>query len=352
MGRPTKLTAKQRIDLAEQVRRGVSLRLLRRSWHVTERRIKAIYEAESGRAYSERSVRFTLADIDRLLGTRDKQAEHWQAVGALSALHSGYRTPRSVDRDELERFLADWRYWPDWRPERITDEHIREWAIEMRAEAGETLTTTQVAERYVVSRDTVKQWCQEGRIPATAVSQSLKRHRWVIRAADLTGWVPPSSTSKAGYTRRRWQPSEHIIIGRLRAAGALHREIGLVLDVPMHLVRDCYRRLNDYPPIRPAGFDPAWLLPPAEVRRRRLARIRAQRRSGTGRFHERLMLPPEYYAGQSVGGKVDARRPLITGRAVVEVLFADELREARAIVTRSQGKDTGDERRHDYERAS
>lgn len=48
------------------------------------------------------------------------------------------------------------------------------------------LTTTEVAERFDVNRETVRRWIAEGRLPARQAGI-----HWLVDEADLVGFVQP-----------------------------------------------------------------------------------------------------------------------------------------------------------------
>lgn len=57
--------------------------------------------------------------------------------------------------------------------------------------SGETLTTTQVAERLGISPRTAARWCAQGRIPGAYKEGEGARATWYVPVAALVAVEPP-----------------------------------------------------------------------------------------------------------------------------------------------------------------
>jgi len=117
-----------------------------------------------------------------------------------------------VTEEALLDFLADARYWHLWGPERIQDANLRQWVTEARNGAL-FLTTGEVAARLSVAHATVHSYIQKGLLPA------VRRGNWLIRAADLVGFVLPCERSKKGISNRRFTTDEDERLVSLRGVG-------------------------------------------------------------------------------------------------------------------------------------
>jgi len=149
----------------------------------------------------------TINRVGRLLGVDPKAVSWWCNERWLKAhdigmhVHSGW--VRVVEMDDLLAFLERERYWHLWRPERIRDSGIREWATELR-EGVRFLTVGEVAERLCCTVSWVSELIRRGRLPA------VRRGNWLVRERDCR--YPEHQSPK----------------GRKRAPSLTERECALV----------------------------------------------------------------------------------------------------------------------------
>lgn len=125
----------------------------------------------------------TSAKVARLLGVRcSKTVVWWIREGWLRGRRAG--DVWHISDDALQAFLEDRRYWHLWDVERVTDRDWRDWARELRA-GDRFLTTREAGDRIGVQHETVNNWIHRGLLPA------VRRGNWLIREADLVGFVAP-----------------------------------------------------------------------------------------------------------------------------------------------------------------
>lgn len=155
----------------------------------------AVLKLRHRRGIEPSGARFlTASEVAARLGWR-----HPKVV--LDWLHAGYlparRQPNGgfaewrwlISEDALTAFLADPEHWHRWDEWRIADPALREWATELRG--GYYLTTREVAERFHVWQTVVVGWIAKGELPARRRGGD-KSGQWLVRAADLAGFVVPS----------------------------------------------------------------------------------------------------------------------------------------------------------------
>ena len=90
----------------------------------------------------------------------------------------------SVTGDDLMEFLKNPAHWHRWRPERITDDELRRWALDLQGD-DRFLSMSEVAAQFGVHRLAAHRWASTGVIPATRFVN------WMVRERDLVGFVPP-----------------------------------------------------------------------------------------------------------------------------------------------------------------
>ncbi len=201
---------------------------LHRSAGAVERRagrIDAILTRANGR---------TVLQTAALLGIDWHAVAWWISQGWLKAQDAGLNYgARIVEHEELLRFLAEEDYWHVWKPARITDNAMREWAIEERR--GLTyLTTGQAADRLYLTHYRVNQLIREGHIRAVKHGPN-----WLIRS----DWLPAEWTpDRHRHTRRAYTDRDRAMVGRWwgkrpatwiaarlgRADGSVHRLASLL----------------------------------------------------------------------------------------------------------------------------
>lgn len=127
-------------------------------------------------------------DVARQLGIPcAKVVTAWIRRGWLQASNAGEpsRPLWRITWDDLSAFLEHEAHWIAWRPERIPDLALREWALELRAHEERMLTHAEVARRYGVSPHTVGTWIDKGWLRAVRYG-----NRFIPESA-LSGWVTP-----------------------------------------------------------------------------------------------------------------------------------------------------------------
>jgi excisionase family DNA binding protein len=142
-----------------------------------------------------------------------------------------------VWEDRLLEFLEDEAHWHRWRPERITEPCLREWASELRA-GVRFLRLTEVAERYYVTSRTVENWIREGRIPAVCNGNHL------VRESDLAGFVPPGQRSRHGLQLRAWTTDDDAVLREMRSSGAAYAVIAQRLGRSISSVANRWHRMR------------------------------------------------------------------------------------------------------------
>lgn len=140
------------------------------------------------------------------------------------------------NRDRLLAFLADEAHWHRWRPERISEPCMREWALELRA-GVRFLTLTEVADRCCVTVGAVASWIQAGILPA------IRNGNHMVRESDLAGFVPPWQRSRAGLRHRRWSADDDTVLCAMRVAGAPYDEIARRLGRSLSSVANRWYRV-------------------------------------------------------------------------------------------------------------
>lgn len=111
----------------------------------------------------------------------------WIRRGWLIARNAGAhgRTLWRIAWEDLTTFLENPAYWIAWRPDRIPDLALREWAQELRTNETPLITQSVIAERFHVCRETVAQWIDKGWLP------SVRYNNRKVPETALDGWVVP-----------------------------------------------------------------------------------------------------------------------------------------------------------------
>jgi len=128
-----------------------------------------------------------------------------------------------VTEDAPVCFLEDERYWHLWSPAAV-EPALRPWIADLR-NGARFLTTRQVATRLCVGHSAVNAWIRRGLLPA------VRRGNWLVREADLRGFVLPCERSKKGKRPVRFSPQEDVQLVSLRGEGK-----------PLAVIAACLRR--------------------------------------------------------------------------------------------------------------
>lgn len=136
----------------------------------------------------------TARQVADLLGLGcSKIVARWVQHCGLRARQSGphRRGLWRIAWEDLTAWMARPETWMAWRPERIADLALREWAAEIRVDGPRWIAQTAVAARYQVSVKTVWSWIDKGWIVATKYG----RGNWWVDARCLDTFVPPCCCS-------------------------------------------------------------------------------------------------------------------------------------------------------------
>lgn len=186
-------SAKDTDKLINLVEQGFSYTQIARRMKRTEVSIK-LKAKRLGVRITTTNATLSARDVAEQLGLGcGKTVSRWIRLGWLKARDAGHKRPLwRVQWEDLTTFMENPDYWIAWRPERIGDLALREWAQELRAGEERLLTHSEIARRVGVGRDTVGNWLYQGELPYVRYG-----NRFVPESA-LDGWVPPCERSKAG----------------------------------------------------------------------------------------------------------------------------------------------------------
>jgi len=158
-----------------------------------------------------------------------KQVVRFRDLGYLRGRQVGRRGNNKqwlFQEDGVLAFMQDPRGWPGWKPERIPDPVLREWALELRKGEERTLSQAEVAELFHVDRDSVAAWLYRGHLPFVQFGRSNRR----VPASALRGFVPPCDRPKGGYAIKRYSVEEDARLLELRAAGLSWSRVSAEMD--------------------------------------------------------------------------------------------------------------------------
>lgn len=189
---------------------------------------------------SRRQVMLTGHAISQKLGlTCSKRVTMWIERGYLKG-RRGQQVGRSrmwyVTEEALLAFMEDPRTWPLWKPERITEKYLRDWALEIRT--VRYLRPGEVANRFAVGANAVNDWIHQGRLPAQ------RWGNWWIRESDLDGFEPPCERPRQIVNMRRFAAWEDERLLGMRSAGHTWSAIGAVLNRSISSLFGRYQRLQ------------------------------------------------------------------------------------------------------------
>jgi len=171
----------------------------------------------------------TARAVARKLGVRcSKTVAWWIRSGYLKGRRGQRAGPNRmwyVTEDALVCFLEDEGYWHLWNPAAV-EPALRPWIADLR-NGARFLTTGQVATRLCVGHSAVNAWIHRGLLPA------VRRGNWLVREADLRGFVPPCQWSKKGKRPVRFSPQEDGQLLSLREEGRPLANIAACLRRPL-----------------------------------------------------------------------------------------------------------------------
>lgn len=179
-------------------------------------------------------------DIAVLLGLGcSKTVASWIRIGWLPARNAGSAAKPlwRVQWEDLTDFMERHECWMAWRPERITDLALREWAHELRAGQPRWLTAGEVARRLGVGRDTPHQWATKKLIPATKYG-----NLW-FREDHVAGFVIPADRPRTSRHRQSLLTKiEALLTETPQTADAIAATLGARLGSVQHALRTMERR--------------------------------------------------------------------------------------------------------------
>lgn len=160
----------------------------------------------------------TAREVGKLLGLGcSKTVSRWIERYGLKARNAGtkHKPLWRVQWEDVCAWLEEPEHWMAYDPTRCTNPSLREHLIELRAGRPRWLTPGDVARRYCVTWQAVKQWISKGFLPA------VRYGNWWINERDLAGWLPPCERSKAGIPKasgRRVDGLDRIVAAPKRRA--------------------------------------------------------------------------------------------------------------------------------------
>lgn len=185
-----------------------------------------------------RQLFLTTRGVAKAIGVRcSKTVAKWIRRGWLRARKGQQVGPHHeyyVAREALYDFLQDRRYWHVWRPDRIEDPEIKDWAAERRLERY--LRPGEVAARLCVHQHAVNQWIHKGLLPA------YRWGNWWLKESDVEAFRLPCERSRKGMIERRWTPQERLRLWAFRNAGCSWKQIGEALGRSVGSVSSAWRR--------------------------------------------------------------------------------------------------------------
>lgn len=127
-----------------------------------------------------------------------KSVVAWIEAGYLKGRRGQRRGPNRqwlIREEDLMAFLEDPAHWHRWDAERVTDQALREWAMELPR--PRYLTVGEVAARFFVASGTVSAWLDKGQLPF------VRNGNRMVLESSLVGWTPPCERVRET-ARRRW----------------------------------------------------------------------------------------------------------------------------------------------------
>ena len=186
-----------------------------------------------------RKLIMTQRGVSRLMGVScQKTVSAWIRRGWLHSRRGariGHHFERYITREQLLTFLECPAHWHVWKPERITEPNLRDWALDMRT--VRYLRPGEIAQRFFVHHKTVNTWIGKGLLPAQ------RWGNWWVRESDLEGFELPCNRSKRGRQRRCFSQSERLRIWQMREQGETWQEVADALNRPLGSVAGAYGRM-------------------------------------------------------------------------------------------------------------
>jgi excisionase family DNA binding protein len=208
-------TAKETDQLISLIEKGTPYATIAKRMKRTEVSIR-LRSKRIGTRILTTNATMSAREVAAQLGVRcSKTVSRWITRDWLRAANAGVETRPlwRISWDDLTAFLENPAYWIAWRPERIPDLALREWAQELRANEEPLLAHAEIAQRYGVGRDTIGNWLDKGWLPA--VRYGTRR----VPASALDGWVVP--IDRVAPMNQEWPDTGFETVGR--APGAVFR---------------------------------------------------------------------------------------------------------------------------------
>ena len=186
-------TLAERDKLAELIDKGYGYAEVARKMRRSVYSVQVQAKRQRCRLLHSQAV-MTARQVADLLGLGcSKIVARWVQHCGLRARQSGphRRGLWRIAWEDLTAWMARPETWMAWRPERIADLALREWAAEIRSDGPRWIAQTTVAARYQVSVKTVWSWIAKGWIVATKYG----RGNWWVDARCLDTFVPPCCCS-------------------------------------------------------------------------------------------------------------------------------------------------------------
>mgnify|MGYP003376150629 CR=1 FL=1 len=195
--RPPRWTARDLHDLDSMLDNGWSDERIARRLGRTPVAIRIMMK-KRGMASRSRRLMSALRVAEMLGVGCAKTIVRWITNGWLRGRQGparGMHRQWQVTEEDVWAFIESPAHWHLFNPERIPDQHLREWAIEIR-DGVRFLTPGQVAWRLYTTDASVNDWIHKGLLPA------VRNGNWLIRESDVEAFVPPSQKPKPAPTSR------------------------------------------------------------------------------------------------------------------------------------------------------
>lgn len=184
----------------------------------------------------------TSRELARRMGVScSKTVKWWIEQGWLRAtkgVGAGAHRQWRITEQAVYDFLAKPEHQHRWDVSRITDAHLRAYALDVR-HAERYLTTGEVARRFYTCHKSVWQWINRGHLPA------VRHANWLIPESALVGFVPPNERPRGGYKKRLFTPDEDALLLRLRESGVYWPQIARLMGRHQGSVVGRWKRLSN-----------------------------------------------------------------------------------------------------------
>ena len=145
------------------------------------------------RLAANRRTGYSLGQIGELFGVDIMTVRAW--ITDYHWLHgqrreiSPHRVEWGIERDALEAFLLNPATWVAWRLADLRDPEWRAWVLQAWPTAiPRWLSVPEIAERFGVSRSSVRDWIARGRLPALHY-----QHQHFVDERTPVTFVPPGA---------------------------------------------------------------------------------------------------------------------------------------------------------------